>query len=101
MSMILFWTVLGMGLVTYLPRMLPIWLGQKLVFSEGIRRWLSFVPFAVLGALIFPGVLHVDPARPWVGFVAGILAGLIALRFSNVILVVVGAIFIVYLLRLY
>ena len=46
-----------MGLVTYLPRVLPMLLlsGRKL--SPWIARWLSFVPATVLAALLAPAIL--------------------------------------------
>lgn len=51
-------TALLMALVTYLPRMIPlVFLGDRKLppFWENLFR---YVPYAVLGALIFPEVLH-------------------------------------------
>lgn len=52
--------VLAMGLVTYLPRMLPATLLSKQKIPEVFVKFLSFVPTAVLSALLFPGVLTVE-----------------------------------------
>ena len=52
--------VLAMGLVTYLPRMLPATLMAKRKIPNFFVKFLSFVPTAVLAALLFPGVLVVE-----------------------------------------
>lgn len=97
--MTIFWIIIGMGLVTYIPRMLPMAIGQRLQFPEWLKQWLSFVPYAVLGALIFPGILTVDPAKPWLGLIGGAAAIVLSLLFKNVIVVVIGAIAVVYLIQ--
>lgn len=44
----------GMGLVTYLPRALPlIYLAHKKM-PQGLIDWLGFIPVAVLSALLAP-----------------------------------------------
>ncbi|HZW02935.1 MAG TPA: AzlD domain-containing protein [Anaerolineaceae bacterium] len=59
---ILFLTILGMLAVTYLPRLLPVWLlsGRKL--PAVVETWLRYVPAAVLAALLVPGVVVADGA---------------------------------------
>ncbi len=54
---IIFLTILGMALVTYLPRLLPVWLLATRKLPEVVITWLRFVPAAVLSALLLPGVL--------------------------------------------
>lgn len=53
----IFLTIFGMFAVTYLPRVLPVWLlsGRKL--PEVVVKWLRYTPAAVLAALLAPGVL--------------------------------------------
>lgn len=53
----LLWLLLGMAAVTYLPRMLPLVLLQKVTFPGFFRRWLRFIPVAVLSALLAPSLL--------------------------------------------
>jgi len=48
--------VATMALFTYLPRVLPITLFRKTITSQFIKDILYYVPYAVLGALTFPGV---------------------------------------------
>ncbi len=51
------WVILGMAVVTYIPRMLPLAVLAKTRIPEGFVRWLSFVPVAVLAALLAPELL--------------------------------------------
>jgi len=52
----------GMGLVTYLPRALPlIYLSHKKM-PQGLVDWLGYIPVAVLGALLAP-ILFIDTAN--------------------------------------
>jgi branched-subunit amino acid transport protein len=53
----IFLTILGMTLVTYLPRLLPVWLLSRRELPEVIAAWLRYVPAAVLAALLFPSLL--------------------------------------------
>lgn len=53
----IFLTILGMGLVTYLPRLLPVWFLSSRSLPPLVIAWLRFVPVAVLAALLLPGLL--------------------------------------------
>ena len=55
--------VLGMAAVTYLPRVLPLWLLSGRALHPAFMRWLEMVPPAVLAALLAPSLfLHKDPS---------------------------------------
>jgi len=62
--------VLGMGIVTYLPRWIPLILLSRRQLPEWLRQWLDFIPVAVLSALILPAVAttgeprHLDIFQP-------------------------------------
>lgn len=83
--------IAGMAIVTYIPRMLP------LVFMdvEKIPLWLQSilrnVPYAALGALIFPGVLTVNE-NIWFGIIGAATALIVALLGANLIIVVLSSI---------
>lgn len=94
--MILF-IIIGMSLATMIPRIIPTFIVDKLAFRGWINRWLNAIPFAALGALIFPGILSVKPDQPQIGLIGGIVAILLAYIGLNVILVVIGAIVTVYI----
>jgi len=57
---LVFLTICGMGVVTYLPRLLPMLLLSHRSLSPWITRWLNFVPATVLAALLAPGLLCQD-----------------------------------------
>jgi branched-subunit amino acid transport protein len=48
--------ILGMGLVTYIPRWLPLALLPGRDIPEIIREWLGFIPACILSALVVPGI---------------------------------------------
>ena len=88
----IWYVIAGMCLVTCLPRIVPLVLGRDLVLPRWVRRWLSFFPYAALGALIFPGILGVVDGRPWIGIAAGACAALLALWARTAIIPVLAAI---------
>jgi len=53
----LFLTILAMAVVTYLPRLLPVWLLSRRSLPPLFIAWLRFVPPAVLAAMLLPGLL--------------------------------------------
>jgi branched-subunit amino acid transport protein len=48
------WLVAGMGLVTYLPRWLPLCLLANRQLPAWLEEWLDLLPVALLGALLAP-----------------------------------------------
>lgn len=50
-------TIVGMTLVTSIPRVIPILALASRTLPESVARWLSFVPTAVLSAMLFPSLL--------------------------------------------
>ena len=47
-----------MAAVTYLIRMLPLTAFRKPIRSRFIRSFLTYIPYAVLGAMTFPDVMY-------------------------------------------
>ncbi|HWP98254.1 MAG TPA: AzlD domain-containing protein [Syntrophomonadaceae bacterium] len=88
--------VLGMAVVTYLPRMIPMVGLSRLHLPVGLVRFLRFIPVAALGSLTFPSILYST------GNVSSALAGTLlatglALARFNIILIVLGGILVVLL----
>ena len=54
---IIFYAIVGMALVTYLPRVLPILVLTNRSLPDFVISWLSYVPAAVLAALLIPSIL--------------------------------------------
>ncbi|MCK6255933.1 AzlD domain-containing protein [Fictibacillus sp. WQ 8-8] len=88
----LLWMIAGMGVVTYLPRVLPLVLINTNRIPPRLQRILSNVPFAILGALIFPGILHINGDSMWFGLLGACVAGLTAYLNWNIILVVLSSV---------
>lgn len=88
--------VLGMGAVTYLPRMLPMVLLHNINLPRYWQRFLTFIPFAALGALIFPGI--VESTESLGSGIFGLFVSILLAYFrANVIVVVFAAILAVFL----
>ena len=51
------WLLLGMGIVTYLPRVLPLLVLAQRNLPQGLLDWLGLIPVAILAALLAPGLL--------------------------------------------
>jgi branched-subunit amino acid transport protein len=86
------WIIIGMGLVTYLPRMLPFVLFKGKELPPFIQGVLKNVPYATLGALIFPAILLIQKGDIWYGIAGAASAFTAAFLGANVILVVLSSI---------
>ena len=62
-----FFLFLGMGLVTYLPRALPLLYLAHRRLPQGLVDWLGFIPAAVLSALLAPS-LFIDGTEQQLAF---------------------------------
>jgi branched-subunit amino acid transport protein len=85
------WMIIGMGIVTYIPRMLPFVLFRGKELPPFLQGVLKNVPYATLGALIFPGILLIQDDI-WFGLVGAAAAFVLAYFGANVIIVVLGSI---------
>lgn len=52
--------IIGVSIVSILPRILPVALFTRFEFPEPLKRWLSFIAPAVLGSLTALSVLAPD-----------------------------------------
>lgn len=55
--------LLGMGLVTYLPRALPLLALSRRPLPPWLTEWLGLIPVALLAALVAPAVLATPEPR--------------------------------------
>ncbi|RXZ00239.1 AzlD domain-containing protein [Fictibacillus sp. S7] len=88
----LLWMIAGMGVVTYLPRVLPLIALDTAIIPQKWQSILKNVPFAILGALIFPGILHINEGSMWYGIVGAGIALLSSWLNWNIILVVLSSV---------
>jgi branched-subunit amino acid transport protein len=62
--------ILGMGLVTYIPRWFPLFFLSRRSLPQWLVQWLDLIPAAILGALLLPELIttgqprHIDWLRP-------------------------------------
>ncbi|MFC1578303.1 AzlD domain-containing protein [Thermodesulfobacteriota bacterium] len=62
--------ILGMGLVTFLPRWLPLVYLTRRSLPSWLVEWLDFIPAAILSAILLPALVtdsatgSLDPGRP-------------------------------------
>jgi branched-subunit amino acid transport protein len=55
--------LLGMGIVTYVPRWLPLALLSNRRLPEWFEQWLDLIPAAILSALILPILITTGAPR--------------------------------------
>lgn len=84
--------ILGMVAVTYIPRMIPIALLRDLELPDFLRRFLSMLPAAALGALIIPGVADAIPEHSWIGIAAVAVASAVSVLKGGMMLSVLVAV---------
>lgn len=85
--------ILGMALVTFLPRYLPLALAGRVILPDWLIQALSFVPIAVLSAIVAQVAMvrdqavHLDPLNPQLW--AAIAAGLTAMAGRSLLMVII------------
>jgi len=95
----LWWLVLGMMVVTYVPRLMPIAFLRQMNLPPRLKSFLEYIPYAALGALIFPGVISStgDSGSAIGGALAAIIAAWLKL---NLLLVLTISVVAVYLIKM-
>jgi len=91
--------ILGMMVVTYIPRMLPLVVLQNLTLPSFLQNVLKNVPYATLGALIIPAVFFIQEDIMF-GIIGAVTAFVVAYLGANVIIVVMASIFVLCLYSL-
>lgn len=92
--------VILMMIVTYIPRMLPMYFIDVEKIPDELKRFLSFIPYAALGALILPGSVNAINGRPEVSVIGIATAAVIAWFNSNIIVTVFLTVAVTYLMLL-
>ncbi|MDI2589695.1 MULTISPECIES: AzlD domain-containing protein [unclassified Psychrobacillus] len=86
------WTLIGMAIVTYIPRAVPLTFLEGKELPPVVSGVLRNIPYAVLGALIFPAILYVQEGNLLFGLIGTIVAFTLAILFSNLMVIVLGTI---------
>ena len=84
--------IVGMMIVTMTPRILPFFMFDAEKLPAFVKTFLSFIPFAVLGALILPGGLTGVSGNLLVSTLCLVVAGGIAWIKGGIIFPIVGAV---------
>ncbi len=84
--------ILGMTLVTYIPRLLPFLMVSNEDMPKRLRRFLTLIPYTALGALIIPGVFSTTPDMPAASLVGISFAVIYAWFKGGIIVPVIGSI---------
>ncbi len=81
-----------MMVVTYLPRILPSFLLDKITLGTRAKKFLNLIPYTAMTALIFPSILSVDGERWWIGALGGVIAILLSLfkKIPSALIVVIS-----------
>ncbi len=84
--------IIGMGLVTYIPRALPAALMGKMKFGGRMERFLKLIPYTAMTSLIVPGIFLTDADNMSIGIVGGGVAAILAWLKCPVMVCVLGAV---------
>lgn len=69
--------IVGMAVVTYIPRMIPLVALSQINLPVFVQNILRNVPYATLGALIFPGIFLISEDI-WFGVIGAVVAAVVA-----------------------
>lgn len=83
--------IIGMMVVTYIPRVMPFYTLHGKALPKQLKRFLEYVPYAALGALIIPGALDSIPNHPLAIIIGLFVAFLYSWVKGGIIVSVVGS----------
>ncbi len=84
--------ILGMMIVTYLPRLIPFYLLSRKKIPCKFEKFLYNIPFAALGALLLPGCIYAIPDHKMVSTIGVAISLLLGYIKGGVVIPVLGAI---------
>lgn len=79
-----------MAVVTYLIRMLPLTVFRKEIKSRFMQSFLTYIPYAVLGAMTFPDVMY-STGNLWTAAAGVVVAVILAWRGKSLLTVALAA----------
>lgn len=84
--------ILGMAMVTYIPRLIPLVLLKNIGSNKRFLSFLTFIPYTSLSILIIRGILTSDDSMRLPTIIGIITAGVIAYIQDSLILSVLAGI---------
>lgn len=92
--------ILAMMAVTYIPRLLPFFIVSNKNLSKRFTRFLTFIPYTALGALLIPGVFSATPQMPQASLLGIGFAFIYGWYKGGIIIPVLGSIMVTFLMLL-
>jgi uncharacterized membrane protein len=89
-------TILGMAFVTYATRFTGVWLMGRVPAMQRLDTWLSYIPGAVLTAIVAPAIF--DGGMP--DLVAAVGTVLVMIRTRSMLAAMAAGVVLVWLLRM-
>lgn len=90
--------IIGMTLVTYIPRTIPFYMIQGRELPVKFQRFLEYVPYTALGALIIPGAIMAIEDQPLISAIGLVFAGVFAYFKGGLLVPILGSIGIIFIL---
>ncbi len=75
--------IFGMAAVTYLPRLLPLIIMTERPINPLIKRFLLYIPYTALSALIVRGIMETSPEIRLATLIGVIAAGMCSIYLSK------------------
>lgn len=90
--------IVGMALVTYLPRVVPLMALSNKKVNRNIRLFLYYIPYTSLSILIARGIMTADSGMK-IATLAGIgIAGILSYKKGNLVLSILMGILVSFLI---
>lgn len=90
--------ILGMMLVTFIPRLVPFLFISDRELPKRLKGFLKSVPYVALGALIIPGAFSATPSMPAAGILGMVFAFVYSWLRGGIMIPVFGSIIITVLM---
>lgn len=84
--------IIGMGIATYIPRLVPLLFLTDKEVNPKLRRFLQYIPYTSLTILIIRGIVTADSNMILPTIVGIALAGIVSYFKSNLVLSVIVSI---------
>ena len=84
--------IIGMGLVTYFPRLIPLIALNDRKIKKNIREFLHFIPYTSLSILIVRGIITADSDVKLATILGVAIAGILSYKKGNLVLSVLAGI---------
>lgn len=84
--------IIGMTLVTYLPRLIPLRLLSNKKMNNKFQAFLSYIPYTSLSILIVRGIITADPAMKLAAIIGIGASALVSYIKGNLILSILAGI---------